>query len=95
MSPVIIAIKIAELIINKAFKPKNPISMTVIVILAHGLASKNDTTAGLDAPFLCNSMESAKIPCEQALIKKPRITEWKIVLFPLFANIKDMYSRGT
>ena len=65
----------AEMIIYRALKPKKPISIIVIVRFAHGLANKKDTTAGLEAPFLCSSIESASIPCEHALIKNPRITE--------------------
>ena len=89
------AITIAENIIYKAFNPKNPISIMVKVMFAQGLARRKATTAGFDAPFLCNWIARANIPCEQALMKNPKTTELKIERLPGFASMYDIYSRGT
>jgi hypothetical protein len=61
--------------IKRAFHPKRLKRSIVIVRFAQGLASRNETTEGFEAPFLCSWMEMAKIPCEHTLIINPSSTE--------------------
>jgi hypothetical protein len=95
INPVFIAIIIAAIIINKPFKPNKLKSIMVTAKFAQGLARRKLTTAGFDAPFLCNWMDRAKIPWLQALIKNPKHTALRIVSGDFLDRILEIYSRGT
>ena len=69
-------------------------TITVMVKFAQGLARRKLTTAGLEAPFLCNCIDNANIPWLQALIKKPKNTALNIVAGLLRLRILEIYSWG-
>ena len=75
------SIKRSEIIIYIAFIPKKQNNINVIGRLSQGEARRNAITDDVFAPFLYSSIDIAKMPCEHALIKKPKIMEYKIVLF--------------